>query len=565
MKNFTKLLMFIAAMLIGANLVAQEVLVVEPGVGTLNAAITANGGDKIYQLQAGEWYQLDAIIENVDYHLQIIGEEPADGGIPATVQTNADAGGAVFGTMFDAKGDITLKNIYIVNADLTGVIGGAFLNQSKNDGRVIVNNCVIDPVSNGNGLIINSGNAKLYFTDNLAIRMGHQLNPNDGHFFVTDNASGQGIDTMLVENNTFVCMGTTMHAGGFNKYVHNYLKWNHNTFVLQKSQIDWSIWENEYFWTNNLMFDVQTQPWNTPWQPMPGADVNKPKPALIYADTIPGEELPSSRIQFVQYNMHYRNPGFYDLVETLNAQGAEDGKTVIYLMPIIWPIDSIDIARETEMFNNPESFPLWKYGNTMTDIDPGWVDQDIYAHSDVFVEWTNLGTQIHAMGYPSDLFPPASEWPQWHWDPDGDVSNNEAWPVFNGVYTNPELMKASIESLPLGDLNWFPTAKAVWEENKAAIDAHMQATNVDKLNFGWNPVSVGPDKVTKAFSVYPNPVSDILYVSNGEKVNVTIMNVVGSVVKRGENVSSIKVSDLANGVYFVRINNKDVYKFMISR
>ncbi len=89
----------------------------------MNAAVATYGGDKIYELTAGEWYQLDAPIENVDYHLQIIGSEPAEpGGMPATLQTGSDVNGAVFSNMFDAKGDITLKNIYFVNADLNAQV-----------------------------------------------------------------------------------------------------------------------------------------------------------------------------------------------------------------------------------------------------------------------------------------------------------------------------------------------------------------------------------------------------------------------------------------------------------
>ena len=95
MKKFTFLFLSVLLLFSYAG-IAQTVLVVQPGVGTLNAAIKANGGNAIYQLKAGEWYQLDAIIENVDYHLQIIGQEPAvKGGKPATLQTGSDAGGAV--------------------------------------------------------------------------------------------------------------------------------------------------------------------------------------------------------------------------------------------------------------------------------------------------------------------------------------------------------------------------------------------------------------------------------------------------------------------------------------
>ena len=568
MKKFTFLFLSVLLLFSYAG-IAQTVLVVQPGVGTLNAAIKANGGNAIYQLKAGEWYQLDAIIENVDYHLQIIGQEPAvKGGKPATLQTGSDAGGAVFGMMFDAKGDLTLKNIYLVNADLTGVIGNGLITNSAADARTVVDKCVIDPVGLNYCVNLTASNSKTYFTNNLALRHGHQLNPNDGHFFITDNASGAGFDSLLVQNNTFVCMGTTMHASGFTKFVNNFSKWDHNTFVEQKSQIDWSNFEKEYYWTNNLMFDVQTQPWNTPWQPMPGADAGYPKPCLIYADTIPGDVFPSKTIQFVEYNMHYRNPKFYTLVDELNVQGKADGKTKIYLMPIVWPIDSAGISRETKMFADDASFPFWKYGNTTKEVDPKWVDTRIYAMSDKLVEWTKPATQIHAMGYPSDNFPPASQWAQWHWDPDGDVSNNATWPVFNGVYTNAAMLTGSIEGLPLGDLNWYPESMTKWAKNKTKIDAHLKAANDSKIDITTGVQLINSSNISTSY--YPNPFSGELTISytvkNPASIRLSIVNITGQTVNELVNQSKAAGSytakwngknaegkSLSNGIYFYKL------------
>ena len=79
----TKFLLFVTFVAITtAN--AQEVLIVDPGIGTLNTAIDTYGGDRIYQLQAGKFYQLSALIENNGYHLQIIGEEPVGDGAGRT-------------------------------------------------------------------------------------------------------------------------------------------------------------------------------------------------------------------------------------------------------------------------------------------------------------------------------------------------------------------------------------------------------------------------------------------------------------------------------------------------
>ncbi|MDO9152697.1 MAG: FlgD immunoglobulin-like domain containing protein [Paludibacter sp.] len=548
---------------------AQSVFVVEPGVGTLNQAIKTYGGNRIYQLKAGEWYQLNGVIENVNYHLQIIGQEPAvKGGIPATLQTGTDAGGATFAQMFAAKGDITIKNVYIVNADLNGVVGNFLINNSATNARTIIDRCIIDPVCNTNAISMLGKNSKTYFTNNLCIRMGHQLSPNDGHFFVTQNESGAGFDSLLVQNNTFVCMGTTMHMAGFGLYLNNYSKWDHNTFVEQKSQIDWSVFENEYYWTNNLMFDMQTQPWSPTWQPMPGADKGFPKPCLIYADTIQGEILPSQRVQFVQYNMHYRNPKFYTMLNELNAQGKIDGKITINYMSLMYSKDSSAVSRESNMFNNPTSFPYWKAGNNTTEVNPQWADARIYTMSDNYVKWTKPATQIHAMNYAANLVPAVSTWTQYFWDPDGDVSNNLTWPVFNGVYSNPALLIGSIEGLPLGDLNWYPDAKALWTKNKTRIDAHMKAAIESKITMltGLNSINLSDIKT----SCYPNPFTNELTVSytvkNHADVKLTILSLngqtVAELVNQSKSAGEYKVkwngtnaegASMPNGIYLYRL------------
>jgi hypothetical protein len=287
---------------------------------------------------------------------------------------------------------------------------------------------------------------------------GHQLSPNDGAFFgISDVAAANGIDTLLVENNTFVCMGTNIFDGGFGDLVHNVVNFNHNTFVMTKSQLDWATKKNEEYWTNNLMFDVNTQPYATSWQPMPGGDPAKPKPNLIYAAPLANEVLPSARPNFVQYNSHYRGQGFYDLITELNIFAKSKNIPNVYLFPLVWPKDTLS-CREAQMFNST-NYPNFKYGNTITNVDPQWTDAKIYAHEANFVKWTKPASYIHALAQPSTAYPAPTEWAQYWWIPSEDISNNSVWPVFNGKYTNPQTLTGSIENLPLGDLNWFPASK----------------------------------------------------------------------------------------------------------
>ncbi|TSA31836.1 MAG: T9SS C-terminal target domain-containing protein [Porphyromonadaceae bacterium] len=545
------ILTLLAFLFIGTTF-AQSILVVEPGVGTLNAAIAANGGTKIYQLTAGEWYGLDAPIENIDYHLQIIGSEPAvAGGKPATLQTGSDVNGVAFDKMFDAKGDITLKNIFFVNADLTAQVAQQFLVESKTNARIIIDRCILHPSCVALGINGQGGNIKTYFTNNQVIDHGHQLSPNDGHFFAFDNTTGIGLDTLDVHNNTFVCIGMNLFQGSFGNMVNNVVSFNHNTFVFTKSQIDWTTKKMEQYWMNNLMFDLQTQPYANNWQPMPGGDAAKPKPNLIYADTLPGEVMPSTRPNYVQYNAHYRHQGFYDLITELNIFSKANGLPGVYLFPLVWPRDTVN-SREAQMFGSTD-FPKFKYGNTITDVDPQWTDTRIYVNETNFIKWTRPASYIHALGQPAGNYPPATAWDQWWWIPSGDLSNNSVWPVFDGTYHNARTLTGSLEkNVPLGDLNWYPAAKAAWTEHQSEIWAHIKAGNTDQIDIGYNPASV-PNEMLESLSVFPNPAKTVLNIKGAENADVMIVTIDGRVVLNVKHVSKVNISDLPSGMYFVTI------------
>ncbi|MEI8272829.1 MAG: T9SS type A sorting domain-containing protein [Paludibacter sp.] len=540
---------------------AQQVLIVNPGTGTLNTAIDQYQGTRIYQLKAGEWYQLSKPIENAGFDLKIIGEVPANNGMPATLQTNFDVNNATFGSMFNAKGNLTIKNVYIVNADMNSTVGNVCIANQLLNNRIIVDNCVIHPAAVSFFLVDQAGNTKTYFTNNQAIDHGHQTSPNDGNFFAYGGAGMAGLDTLLVENNTFVCMGMNMFSGDFTSSRHNFVKWNHNTFCMTKSQFDWAVFKNEEYWTNNLFWDAQTQPYMNTWQPMPGGDPARPKPNLIYGDTLPGEVLPSIRTNFVEFNSFGRQQGFYDLLAEMNTWAKANAKPLGYLYDLTWSKDSVN-CREAQMFNST-GFPNFKYGNTLRDVDPQWVDSKIYDHGTSMIAWTRPASFIHGFGRAATDFPAASQWTQYWWIPSGDISNNSVWPVFNGKYTNPQTLTGSIENLPLGDLNWFPTQKALWLSKKPQIEAYIKAGNTTKMNLTAIPVLL-----ENSTMIYPNPAKDEIILKGVQNAEVTILSLDGRTLKNIKNVSKVNVSDIANGSYLISIkegNRISTQKLLIQR
>ena len=62
--------------------------------------------------------------------------------------------------------------------------------------------------------------------------------------------------------------------------------------------------------------------------------------------------------------------------------------------------------------------------------------------------------------------------------------------------------------------------------------------------------------------VYPNPVSDVLYVKNlpCEQVDFSIYNALGQEIAASSSDGMISVSDLNEGLYFLQIRGKDYQK-----
>ena len=74
-----------------------------------------------------------------------------------------------------------------------------------------------------------------------------------------------------------------------------------------------------------------------------------------------------------------------------------------------------------------------------------------------------------------------------------------------------------------------------------------------------NLVAVEDVKET-SYSVYPNPVKDVLTVSGEGMKQVTVYNALGQLVKTvncNDNTVQINVSDLRNGMYFVNVVNNN--------
>ncbi len=592
-----KISIFLMFLMLSATLLAQTYLDVQPGYGTLNDSVLAHQGNVIYRLQAGQWYGLSGQIENNGFALTIVGTTPAAGQMPAEIQTATLPDGTVLTNLFSVVGNLTLKNVFIVNADANNTkANGYVINvNDATSNKVVLDSVTVDPIGNAGLIAFNATpHPKLFLTNCLFLRMGILDGANDGWFWSIAGAPTNGFDTLYLENNTFLSTGTGMGMGaGFNTDSENVVWINHNSFLLHKSQIYWAWRMNSYFVTNNLFFDFTTQPWNFQWNVyFPDGDTagTQSRLALINQDTASYDstngQLLSQRKLFVEYNSMYLDPRIAAYPTTWAAIHTKnnDGVTPIassYIMHLMYPADSAGVNREAQMSNDKKHFPNFYEGNYLDNTlgsstvnnDPQFVDQKFYAMQDSLYLWTLPAAELNTWGFAANnVNPQPNQIGNWFWNIDSayNYGNPTAWPRANCAYTNPTLLTGSIEGLPLGDLNWFPAKMAIWQKNQAAIMAHIVSENTSL--FTVTDVKKENNQTPMSYILsqnYPNPFNPstvIKYsVPKSGLVTLKVYNMLGQEVatlvnqmqNSGSYIVNFNASKLASGVYMYRIQSGD--------
>ena len=554
---------------------AIDILDVAPGVGTLNDAINQYKGDRIYRLKNGYngYYVINEIINNTGFELTIIGGGAPDANdpkpsMPPTLQISG-TGGVPFSYFFQAFSNLTLRGIYLVNATADGVFNTQYLIRiDGNDVRVIIDNCVLDP--SGGPIYSPGGSPKIYLTNNLFNRLTNQtlsVNGPVNFYFPNDQ---YGVDTLFVENNTFVGLSTAVFSDN-NAPVKSGFTWiNHNTFVHHLAQIDWMSNQENFFFTNNLLYDCHAIPyeksWVGGWDNYPAGGVSE----LLWSHPSPkvkdkGVEIDwgfDKMTSFVANNIEFKNKKFFDNLDDLYTWTNEVGlDNTMYFQPLVWTTDApaIGIDLDEALEKNPQAsvynstaYPNWKAAANKYNIDPMFTDKRIKEHSDIFAQWTLPAIK---KDYFSSKYTSADHTSlNWYWDPDGKVGENETWPLFDGSYANESALTAGLDGLPVGDLNWFPDAKNTWLEHKKEIDDHILSLNTTPMNLTGNDFISYVD-----VAVYPNPANESFMIRGKVDKGVTIIDITGKIVKSVTNYQgAVSLSGISKGVYFVKLTSDGI-------
>jgi hypothetical protein len=70
-------------------------------------------------------------------------------------------------------------------------------------------------------------------------------------------------------------------------------------------------------------------------------------------------------------------------------------------------------------------------------------------------------------------------------------------------------------------------------------------------------VSVNGINSDKSVSIYPNPTTGMLNITNADDATVTVFNMLGQEVMNAYNVKTINMNNMANGSYFVKVQTQN--------
>ncbi len=537
-------LLFVVMFLLGTSLMAQTTL--DPGL-FVNDQITGPG---VYLVEAGNAYAFDGrldvvwdiTIQGPDVDWIFTTENP-----PVLVNTPAEDGTARQFMEIGAGGSVTIKNLVMSGLHSNGAVVGTFIANVAGNGYTADNVAFVDWTdfayrNQGTGLDISITNC--VFLNGVRLSYSPW-----GGFPMRMDVAGESV---LVENNTVVNSGRLLGNSGpwFNATVHEL----HNTYLnFTKAGHEQRAYEmiqaNNIFYnydlcghhiTNNV-YDSYFTTWN------------------YFSDA--KTKLDSISLYLGQ-NLFFREP------EVLDWYAAQ-GDTIV--PGLLWEHADVD-----SFVTLDDDYTI---GTNYADFVPGFVDGP--DNQEKMLQFLSEYWYEDTRGV---------DWPDWRvptgitWDEGTGLPVIDWPPALDLSYTNTYLQTAGTDGLPLGDLNWWPEAKATYIANKDQIVAALRDSidNATGLYVPGSPTpmltpattAIGDDNAAtpSAYSLnqnYPNPfnpTTTIEYsVAKAGMVSIELYNTLGQKVKTlvnsnqvsGRYAVTVNASDLSSGVYFYSIKAGD--------
>lgn len=435
---------------------------------------TLNGArkhpDRVYVLETGGMYYIVDEIINQGFHLRIKSQKEEDVAAgsyfgPAKIQLKTDEAGNTAGRLMTVQGDLTLDGVFVSGMSDNGGTGNYLpIRMSADGARLVIRNSVFEQ-SDFSLFGFDSQHNKVYIYDSEFRNHINKESQWEGRGIRFES----GADTLVVENTTYLNLGMTILQSeaapiGYTRFVHN-------TVINSGRQLTTGNFIKEGYFANNLFV-------NHFWHGEGDADgINDGTREFPYTGFFTVGPVPAGfgytdlgRRVVYSNNAHWRDPRFETYyADTINAQPIFNRQT-----------DSLFTT-----FSATQGAGSYYKGNNWEGTDPNLVSYYTapvvhdFGGTVVFPETqVPLGDMVPAMidnirDLREDRQRPLT---YWAWEPgrDPESETNSIQGVYpeainpgDWSYANATYQTAGTDGLPLGNLNYFPTAKATWESNKA--------------------------------------------------------------------------------------------------
>jgi len=509
---------------------AQRYVDVEPDnfpaeIGSLNRTIendTERTEDTIYRLQRGATYWTDARIINEGFHLRIHGEE--GDGPPPIIRPAVDITGESVQISRPA-GPVTWKDVYLSHLDDQGNDNQNPMVVTASNVTVTIDNIFVD--WDRQAFIRFNGENNSAFVTNSQMRFsGIAEDPNSGRIF---DGRGNAVDTVKFVNNTFY-VGTHF-AFRLVGATANYVEFNHNTFVDWGEFFELALTKEAKI-TNNQFINIG-------WRGKQPNDEDTGLFTFFSAENVP--DFNDADRSFIINNNNFA--GLHpQTIEVLNKHDRE-------ALPLLNSVGEEFLASGILVMENNIQEP---------EADLGLTERPDLAINN----WHDA-----YLTDPNGPLPPWQDRNQARVDDPIGAVNVDEFRIFSYSETA-ESFWAGINNFSIGDLNWFPEQKELFEAGGT-----REVTSNEDVEF----LSDRPEEFELQQN-FPNPFNPSTQITftlpSASDVRLDVFNTLGQRVativngqrSAGTHTVSFDASNLSSGMYLYRIqaeNFSQVKKMML--